>query len=210
MKASLAENHSTYIDTPRGIFTAAGTWFHTTEDALKEYAGPLIERVPISRLIASAESWFRSPGVVIIWATPFLLWNTGLLLTTLADVFLFLLFALWGPLLANQWALPLLRILENVLAQAMLYVASMSFFALGGRFDLMAFGLVLFILVRWGLIEKAFNLSLDPMRKRLYQFPYADQVLKSVMVRAALKHRVSLPELDRMERFIMNNLHQND
>lgn len=206
MKASLADQKSTFIDTPKGIFTASGRWFRTTEEALADYAGPLIEREPIPRLLEHAEVWLRSPGTVILWVTPFLLWHLGLLQTTLINVFLFVLFALWGPVLASHLLVPLFRVLGHVLMQALFYVTAMSYFAIQGHFDSLTYGLVLFILVRWGLIEKAFNVVLDPLRGRLYNVPYADQVLKAVVVRAAMSHRVPLPELDRIEQFILKQL----
>lgn len=206
MKASLADQKSTFIDTPKGIFTASGRWFRTTEEALADYAGPLVDREPIPRLLENAELWLRSPGTIILWTTPFLLWYLGPIQTTLINIFLFVLFALWGPVLASHLVLPLLRLLEHVLVQALLYVISMSYFAMQGHFDLLAYGLVLFILVRWGLIEKAFDVVLDPLRARLYKVPYPDQVLKAVVIRAAMSHRVPLPELDRIEAFILKQL----
>lgn len=206
MKASLADQKPTFIDTPKGIFTASGLWFRTTEAALADYAGPLVDREPISRLLENAALWLRSPGTIILWATPFLLWYMGPLQTTLINLFLYVLFALWGPVLASHLVLPVMRVMAHVLTQALLYVLSMSFFAMQGHFDLLIYGLVLFILVRWGLVGQAFDKVLTPLRNRLYKVPYADQMLKAVVIRAAMSHRVSLPELDRIEHFILKQL----
>ncbi|MFQ5572557.1 MAG: hypothetical protein ACE5G0_23020, partial [Rhodothermales bacterium] len=40
----------------------------------------------------------------------------------------------------------------------------------------------------------------------LYSVPVPDQVLRSLILRAAMHYRVSLPELDRMEQEIIKNL----
>lgn len=197
---------ASFLDTPRGIFTASGTWFRTTEASLKEYAGPVIEHEPVERLMAMAERWLRSPATIVVWIFPILLWYLGIWPAVLLSLGIYVLFAAWGPVIVSYWAHRYLRILDHVLPQAVWYISSMSFFAMMDRLDLMAAGLILFVFMRWGLVAKALDFILKRLHKALYAVPYPDQVLKSVILRSAMKHRVAMPELDRIERFILSQI----
>lgn len=208
MKSPAADKNVSFIETPGGIFTAAGNWFHTTEAHLQDYAGPVLDKKPFASLIETAEIWLRSPATVVLWCTPFLLWKWGVWPTLVFDTGLYFILGLWAPVLTNLLVTPLLKILDNVLAQALLYILLMSWFAMNDQFMLMASGLMLFILVRWGIIAKIFGGFIDKLHSRMYNVPFSDQVLKSVIVRNAMKLGVSLPELDNMERSILNQLHK--
>ncbi len=193
---------------PGGIFTASGNWFHTNEETLTAYAGPVLERESFSRLIEIAEIWLRSPATLVLWLTPLLLWKLGIWPALAIGVVIYLLLSLWSPVVINMMITPLLKLMDNVLAQAILYIIGMSWFAMNDQFWLMGAGLVIFILMRWGIVAKILGGWVEKARNRMYAVPFADQVLKSVIVRAAMSHRVSLPELDNMERFILNQLHK--
>ena len=206
MKAPSSAMASSFVDTPKGIFTASGTWFRTTEALLEEYAGALIEHVSVERLMTIAERWLRSPGTLVLWLAPPLLGMLGIAPAILILAGVYLLLAIWGPVFVNWWVQPLLGLLDHVLFQAIYYVVALSIFSLTEDFGLMGIGLALFILVRWGLVARLAEPLLKRLHRSLYAVPYADQILKSVIVRAAMKHRVSLPEIDRIERSILNQL----
>ncbi|MEM8485643.1 MAG: hypothetical protein AAF564_08835 [Bacteroidota bacterium] len=206
MKVPIADKDASFIETPNGIFTAAGHWFHTTIADLKQYAEPVLAHRSIDWLLNMAARWLGSPKTLMLWSIPPLLWTLGVLPTLGIAVAVYLLFAIWGPVLTSLTVSPVLRLLDQVWAQGLFYVIGMSWFAINDQFLLMGIGLVLFIVIRWGLVDQLFKPLLDKVHARMYAVPYPDQVLKSVIVRAAMKHRVSLPELDEMERFILNRL----
>ncbi len=208
MKPPAVDKNATFIEMPGGIFTASGNWFHTNEETLKGYAGPVLEREPFERLLGVAEIWLRSPSTIVLWSVPVLLWKLGVWPALGIGIVLYLLWSLWTPVLTNMTITPVLKIMDNVLAQALFYILGMSWFAMIEQFWLMGVGLVVFILVRWGIVAKVFGAVVEKARSRMYAVPFADQVLKSVIVHSAMKHRVSLPELDNMERFILNKIHK--
>jgi len=47
--------------------------------------------------------------------------------------------------------------------------------------------------------------GLRPLRRRLYPLPVTDQVLRGLIVRAALKYRVSVPQVDALTSDILEN-----
>ena len=60
--------------------------------------------------------------------------------------------------------------------------------------------------MRWGIVEKIFQVVFNWCRNLLYQMPYNDQVLKSVIIRAALKYSTPLPEISDIEASILKKL----
>lgn len=200
--------NASYLDTPRGIFSAGGYWFRTTEALLREYATPVLEREPLDRLIEKAEQWLRSPATLTIWTLPVWLWSFGIVPAVLMAFGGYVLLAVWGPLLVSHRVSSVLRILGYVALQAVWYVVVLSYFALSGRLDLMAAGLVGFVVLRWSLVDLALRPVLDYVHRQLYTMPYPDQLLKSLIVRAALKYRIPLPEVEEIERSILNQIHR--
>jgi hypothetical protein len=67
-------------------------------------------------------------------------------------------------------------------------------------------GLGGFVLLRWGVLEWASGYLIRPLRRALYPLPVADQVLRGLIVRVALKHRLSLPQVDDITEDILENL----
>lgn len=187
-----------YVDTPAGIFTASGVWYHTTEKALQAYAGPVLAKEPLVKVFQDAEVWLRSPQTLALWALPALVVQLSPVGAALSALVIYVGWSLLGPGLVNRPALAVLRWLDKVLLQALFYVFMMSLLAAQGAFTALWVGLGGFILLRWGLVEKATGALVRWGVARLYPLPASDQVLRATIVRAALRHGASLPELDRM------------
>ncbi len=208
MASPTTDKDTPFIETPNGIFTAAGNWFHTTVDDLEDYAHALLAKRSVASLIHGAEVVLRSPVTLLLWLIPPLLYFAGWPLTIVICIASFLLLSIGGPLINNLGVGSVLNILDKVPLQALYYIVFLSWFALNDRLELMGFGLLLFILLRWGAFTKAFQPITSYLRKRMFVVPYDDQVLKSVIVRSAMSAGAPLPELDKMERFILNRIHK--
>ncbi|MEL7362153.1 MAG: hypothetical protein AAFN13_08780, partial [Bacteroidota bacterium] len=46
-----------YLDTPLGLVTVEGVRFHTTEALVREYAAPVLDKVPLAVLVRRALDW---------------------------------------------------------------------------------------------------------------------------------------------------------
>jgi hypothetical protein len=60
-------------------------------------------------------------------------------------------------------------------------------------------GLAGFILLRWGLLARLTEPVARRLRAWLYALPLEDQALRAVIIRYALRERVSLPQIDAIE-----------
>ncbi|MEM1268943.1 MAG: hypothetical protein AAGI08_02740 [Bacteroidota bacterium] len=192
-----------YLDTPRGIITTAGTWFRITEKALRQYAGPVLEAVPLRELLERAETWVRSPQTLGLWIMLPLL----ALPAPVAGVSALLVVVLWkllAPSFGGVLGAKVFALLETVWLQVIAYVLVLGFFANWPDFAKVALGLVWFIALRWKLVDLALNPLLKSVLSRLYPLPPTDQSLRAVIRAVAIKRGLSLPEIDRMRSDILD------
>lgn len=193
-----------YIDTPYGLFTAEGVWFHIREGALREYARPVLEEVSLEQLLQWAALWMRSPQIVVLWTLPLVLWFVPPLPAVLFSVGLFVSWKVLSPSIVSETAVRIAEGLDTVAVQGLYYVFVMSILAAQEQYAALAVGLVGFVLLRWGLVNRAVTPLVRPLLRTTYALPLSDQVLRAFIIRIALSRHRSLPQLDAMQEAILD------
>ncbi|PEN15310.1 hypothetical protein CRI94_03260 [Longibacter salinarum] len=188
----------TFVDTPYGLFTEQGLWFHVREEELETYATDVLDAVSIDTLVAWASVWLRSPRTLSLWLLPIFLWTLSPVWAAGAMLGVHGLWTLFGPSLVSELAARLLGYLENVLAQALYYVLILSALASSGAQVAVIVGLSGFIALRFQLVDKGMKFALRPAIRRMYSLPLPDQVLRAFLIRVALNRRLPIPQLDEM------------
>ncbi len=206
MKQTRFDAQATYVDTPEGIFTADGLWFRATEAELETYAGPVLAHVSLSELMARAGRWMLAGQTIGIWAALLSVLTLPVWQAAVLTLVVFLLVQVFRPILLSFWLDPVLRVLQAIPVQVLAYVAGLSTLGIAGAYVKLVLGLVFFVALRWRLLEKGAEPIVQAIARSLYPLPMADQVLRTTILRAALRHRVSLPELDRIEKRIVDLL----
>ena len=194
-----ARDVPTYVDTPAGLLSADGTRYRTTEPLLREYAGPVVEAVGLGTLLTRAGVWLRSPQTLAAVLLPILL---AVLPWWAAAGGALLLYALWSataPGVVVPGAIGVLRVLEHPVVQGLAYIAVLSAFAAAGLFAAVWTGVAGFVALRLGLVGAALRPVVRPIQESLYPLPPADQTLRALIVREALRRGVSLPGIDAIE-----------
>ncbi len=189
-----------YVNTPQGIFTASGLWFHTTEPLLKQYAGQVFEHVTLKDLVRQSALWVRLPETIAIITLPVWLWFVGPWAAVLFAVGAYLLMLLAGPGLTHPAVSPLLNWLDHAVVQAACYAAVLSVFAVSGEFVQVVIGLMGFIVLRWGLLRRGAVPLARPIQQRYYAPSVPDHILHALLHHTALRHDVALPATDRIKR----------
>ena len=182
-----------YVDTPAGLIAADGTRYHTTEPLLRDYAGPVLDAVGLPTLLGRAGTWLQTPQTLAVLVL-------ALMLTVLpwwwAAALALLVYALWS-VGAPGVVIPILvgpaRVLGHPVVQGLLYVGVLSGLAAAGRYEAVWTGVAGFVAFRLGLVEAALRPVLRPALRELYSLPPADQTLRGVIMRAALKRGIPLP-----------------
>lgn len=195
---AFSEEEGGYVSTPQGLFTASGVWFQATEEALRDYAGPVLEHVSLAELVRRAERWLRSPMTLAAWALPVLLLSLAPTAAALVTLVLYVGWKLLCPSIVSRRAARLAGWLEQPWLQGLFYVLLLSMLAAQNRFAAVGVGLGGFILLRWGLVERLLRGPLRAVMRRIYALPPEDQVLRGFILRAGLRHGVALPQLDRI------------
>ncbi|MFB6247092.1 MAG: hypothetical protein ABEL97_00815 [Salinibacter sp.] len=195
----------TYVSTPYGMVTAAGRWYHIPEEQARAYAGEVLKHVSLEDLVERADLWIESPRTVTLWLLPLLLWGLSSLWAVVGATGLYLGWALASPAVPSLWGTRAVNLLSSTLAQGGYYAVVLSLFAMDDRFAAVGVGLAAFVLFRWGIVDWAVRGALRALRRRLYPLPVTDQILRGLMVRAALKHRVSVPQVDAITQDILDN-----
>ena len=192
-----------YVDTPQGIFTAAGNWFRARKDALEAYAGPVLEHESLERLLGRTEVWLRSPETIVLWALPIFMIVIEPLPAILAAVTIYIGWKGLGPSLVSLGIGRVLDLLDRVWLQGAYYVGILSYLASLEMYVAVLVGLIGFVFLRWGLVGKVVGPVVRVIWATLYELPIADQILRGFIMRTAMKHRVALPQLEKLERQIL-------
>lgn len=194
-----------YVDTPTGLFTADGVWFHVREEALREYAGEVLEAVPLSDVLSMSATWLRSPKTLALWLLPALLWVLPWWGAASVAVGVHAIWTLIGPSMVSVSVARALAFLESTLSQALYYVLVTSALGSAGLHAAAITSLAGFILFRWGAVDAVIDRVIGPVYRANYELPPSDQVLRAFIIRIALNHRIPLPQVDEMAADILEN-----
>ncbi len=186
-----------------GILSPRGYWYGVTIEDLFDYAELVFEFVPMARLIEYAERWIESARTLTIWALPVLLLTLSPLQAALAGLGLYLVWESFSPAMVSLALVKVFRVLDHVYLQGIYYVFTMSVLAASGRMTAMWVGLAGFVLFRVGIVGLLVAHVTSRIHEALFALPLPDQVLRAFIHRAALKYRVALPQLERMEEKIL-------
>ena len=191
-----------FHDTPHGILTESGVWYRTTVELLNEYAAELFEIEPLEKHLAYSDTWIRSPHTLSVWllALGVVMYNPWQSLAVVA--FIFLGWQIVAPALVSRSLSPLLRILDAVLLQAILYAALMSMLAMSGKFQSLAAGLLGFICLRWGILTYLMRPLVSRCWRKMFKLPIPDYILRAFIIRGALKKGVVLADFEGIEQRI--------
>ncbi len=197
---------SNFVETPQGIFTAAGVWFATTRQAVERFAGEVLKHEPLERLIERAGVWLRSPETLAAWLLPLFMLRMDPVPAAFAAAMVYVAWKTLAPSAVSRWLERVLAVLDLVWLQGAFYVGMLSYFAAIEVYAAVWTGLAGFIVIRWGLLSRITRPLVKPMQRALYELPVPDQILRGFIIRTAMAHRLSLPHLDRIEKQIADTL----
>ncbi len=195
-----------YHSTPQGILTESGVWYKTTIQHLNDYAGDLFDQEPLDVYLALADTWIRSPYTISLWLLPFGILSYDLFQWSVIVLSFFLIWQIIAPALVNRTLSPLLKLLDAVLMQALLYAVTMSILAMSGRYDALAVGLLGFILFRWGILSYLTRPIVTFCWKTMYTLPAPDHILRAFIIRGALRNGITLADFEDIERKVAEQI----
>ncbi len=188
-----------FADTGRFIVTDHGTVYSSTEVSLEEYAPGLLDRVPLGRVLEESDLWLRLPMNLSLWVLPAGLLQGGPWIGATGMVSMYVAAAVLTPSGFSVYAVPVARLLDRVTLQALYFILTLSIMAQTGRFPELWTGVAGFVVLRWSLLSRLLEPAVERAARALYRMPVADQVLRSVITKHAIRLGISIPSLKRIE-----------
>ena len=197
---------NTYLETPRGLFTSAGNWFHITSKTLESYAPGLLEKRPLGWLVARAEVWIRSTDSLGIVLFMVLLYIYGWLL---ASLFTMLFASMWHINKSSFVTVSLtsvLRFIDREFVLVAISVAALSWMGITERYGDVFMGIVVFCVLKFGWFRWLVEWLYTKLERG--QLLLNDRVLKMLIVQYALRDDIHIREVNDMEREILKLVNQ--
>jgi len=189
-----------FVELPQGIFTVDGIWYHTSLKDLQDFAPEIVKHIGAFQLFEKASDWARLPSTVVAWMMPLVLLVVPGWSAVLLGIVVFWVASLTLPSLVVYSAIPAVRILNHPFSQGFFYVAFVSFFAAQGAFTAVWIGLISFVALRWQLLSRVFEATIQKRNSGPTKLEFHDRILRNVLIAASIKYGASHPEIDRMEK----------
>jgi len=190
------QEKDSFVDTPRGIFAANGLWFRTTLNSLEEFAGEVLEKEPVEALIEKSAVIYRSPRTVGLWTLIISLLLVSPPISVAISIASYFIWSFVRKSVGGNGIYQILNVLENVGLQVLAFAAALIWLAMWPDIAKVVVGLVGFIVYRWNILDMVFRPLIEGSNNKA---GVPDQILKAVIVRSAIKHRISLDYLKKME-----------
>ena len=188
-----------YIDTPLGLVTREGVRFNTTEALVRDYAGPVLEKVPLDVLVHRALVWLDLGRTAALCVLLPLVVYTHPLLAVLGTLLVYVGTEVLAPASASRPVAEVVRWLRMPWRIAIPYVAVLSVLGYEGRLLAVGVGLVGFVALRLGAVAALARPLVAPLQTKLYRLPVPDQVLRAFIAQAAIQFGITLPGMEDME-----------
>ena len=203
----MTEASDQWVETPEGIFTAEGLWFHVAVSDLTSFAPDVVSRYEMDGLLSMATSWVRLPQTMGILSLAAFLPGFEWWQAALGSVLVWLFLSVASPSTVVVAPLKALRFLHHPVVQGLIYVLVLSAMASSGNNAALATGLTGFILFRWQIVSRALNPIADRLRKPLSPLAVTDTILRNLTMRLALRHGYDVGGTADMQRRMLEIMH---
>ncbi|MFO8029056.1 MAG: hypothetical protein R6U28_04275 [Cyclonatronaceae bacterium] len=193
---------SHYIETPRGIFTSAGNWFHITSGALEKYAPGLLKIHSLEKMVKKAEVWIRSADNIGIILFMLLLYFQGLLPAFIITCFFV---PVWHINKSSVISIPLtgvLTVIDKEIIVVLVALAVLSWMGITEQYLSVFLGIIVFCVLKFGW----FRFLVEWLYGKLIQGTLLlnDRVLKMIILKYAIKEDIPVKEVGAMEKEILS------
>lgn len=195
-----ARSGDLFLETPLGIVTRTGDWFHTNSEQIEQFVPGLLGKRPLETLVDEAVAWVRSAD--------------SLSLTLLLVMLLFI-----HPLLAAAISLAvhffwyrtksafvtiyLGKVLKFMNSDGYLLITALviiSAVGMAGQYLAAGVGLAFFFLMKLGLLKRLWD-KLDTTASS--DLPLNDRVFKMLLIKYAMHYNIAPEQIKSMEERFM-------
>jgi hypothetical protein len=184
-----------HIDTPNGLFTAAGFWFATRPSVIESLVPGLLAVEPLDDLLQQAERWIRSSEGLALWVFLGLLLAQNVFWAATVSIIVYVAWYFLRSAVATPVLDPLVKGLTFDAPVLLASVAVISWVGHSGRTADALIGLGWFFTYRFGWLR----MLLDRWHNASRPLPVNDRILRMLLFRSAIRNGITPKPLQTMK-----------
>lgn len=189
-------NKELFLETKLGIVTRTGQWFHTTREAIKDFAPGLLKKYDLSVLIKDALAWVRSADSLSLTLLMVLLFLVNPWLAALATLSFHWIWYNFKSSLVNRYFGKLFSYMNKDAYLLVIAFVGLSMLGIQEQYLALGIGVIFFFLLKIGLLNMLWDrLSATNTQKLTLN----DRVLKMVIIKYAIYEEMAPPSVQTME-----------
>lgn len=196
MKKQASSRQNLFLETPLGIVTRTGDWFHITTNQIKKFVPGLLDKRPLDKLVEEAVAWVRSAdSLALTILLALLLVIHPIFAAVIATTFHFF----WHRLKSAFVTIYLGKFLKFLNSDGYLLITSLviiSAIGMAGNYLGAGVGLVFFFLLKLGLLKRLWD-YID--RDTSPKLTLNDRVFKMILVKYGMHYNLQSSEVQQME-----------
>ncbi|MDZ7715825.1 MAG: hypothetical protein U5J95_06385 [Balneolaceae bacterium] len=189
-------NKELFLETKLGIVTRTGQWFHTTQEAIEEFAPGLLQEYDISTLIKDALAWVRSADSLSLTLLMILLFLVNPWLAALATLSFHWIWYNFKSSLVNRFFGKLFSYMNKDAYLLVIAFTGLSMMGIQEQYLALGIGVIFFFLLKIGLLNMLWDRLSATNNQRL---SLNDRVLKMVIIKYAIYEGIAPPSVQTME-----------
>jgi len=192
---------SNFVVTSLGIVTSDNIWFHTTREAIEDYAEGLLDEYPLEELVPEARNWVKSCSNLSL----LLYMAMGCFMPANVTVVATILFFLAWYYLRSLFAAPALKWVVKIVNTEVILMGStliaLSYMGIMGRYTAFGIGVAVYLLFKLDLVRK----FIDYLLRIFSSSPMSinDKIFKMLITRYAIKHHIVTADTGELRDHIM-------
>ncbi|HKJ34660.1 MAG TPA: hypothetical protein VKA34_22745 [Balneolales bacterium] len=205
MKRNINQDNKPYfVETPVGIFTMKGNWFHTSLQKIKQYAPGLTDIYSQEKLIKDAEAWAKSADSVTLILFMGLTYFLDAYIAGAVALGFFVFWHFNKSAFVNYTATKIIKLLNYEFVVILVSVAVLSVKGMNGEYAQLILGFIYFFFLKFGWLRKMVDKWYDSRNKVV---TLNDRVLKMIILQYAYREGITVGDIKNWESDIYDLYH---
>jgi hypothetical protein len=191
-----ARSGDLFLETPMGIVTRTGDWFHTTTEQIEQYVPGLLAKRSLESLVEEGIAWVRSAdSLALSLLLILILFIHPLLAASIAFAIHFFWYRSKSAFVTIYMG-KVLKFINSDGYQLILALVIISAVGMNGQYLAAGVGLVFFFLMKLGLLKKLWDKLDEGTQKEL---SLNDRVFKMLLIKYAMHYNMAHKHVQKME-----------
>lgn len=191
-----------FTETPLGIITSRGEWFHITRDLLEQKVPNLFEEIPFKVLVSKSLDWVDSSRQITTILTMSLALYIDPYLALLSGILFYFWWDFNKSAFAGKWTSYIIYLLTRELIPVLLSVWTLSQLGQAGEYAAMSALFIFFLLLRFRVMRKLSQRLYD--RFTNYKLTLNDRVILMLSYKLALSEGLQVPAIQGMQQAVFD------